>query len=294
MEEVNFQTLYDLQDYETLVKRTAALKDLNMIRYHIIGLLGMGANQMVLKIMLLKMPLIQKALPIFLKIHYEILKSHRQFPEHGLLLERYHNLPYINQEVEDLVSQIRILFQKPPHAQLKEVTQLFLDAFEKKDVEMLMDLIPQLKPIHLWSLKQTIKDLLTKSFPQRIKGMLVLALIDARYDEVISISKGEKILSFNPIDTVNPFKDGTFEGYQTEIDKLVKDPSIRQIAYSLLSTYMLTMVPFEIDPEYYFFRALTNIAYQYLKLKVPEIDEESTEKELIDRKRKHIETMIKM
>ncbi len=294
MEEVNFQTLYDLQDYETLVKRTAALKDLNMIRYHIIGLLGMGANQMVLKILLLKMPIIQKALTVFLKIHYEILKTNRTFPEHTMLLEAYQNLPYLNQEVEDWISQIKILFQKPPHIQIKETTQLFIDAFEKKDMEMLIDLIPQLKPIHLWSLKQTIKDLLTKAYPQRIKGMLVLALIDARYDEVISINKGEKTLSFNPIDTVNPFKDGTFEGYQSQLDGMIKDPSVRQIAYSILSTYMLTMVPFEIDPEYYFFRALTDIAYAYLKLKAPKMDEESSEIALIEEKRRHIEMMIKM
>ncbi len=294
MEEVNLQTLYDLQDYETLVKRTAALKDLNMIRYHIIGLLGMGANQMVLRIMLLKMPVIQKALTVFLKIHFEILKTHRTFPEHGMLLEAYQNLPYLNQEVEDWISQIRILFQKPPHIQIKETTQLFVEAYEKKDVEMLTDLIPQLKPIHLWTLKITIKDLLTKSYPQRIKGMLVLALIDARYDEVISISKGEKTLSFNPIDTVNPFKDGTFEGYQAELDGQIKDPSVRQIAYSILSTYMLTMVPFEIDPEYYFFRALTEIAYTYLKLKAPKIEEENSEIALIEKKRKHIETILKM
>ena len=54
------------------------------------------------------------------------------------------------------------------------------------------------------------------------------------------------------------------------------------------------MVPFEIDPEYYFFRALTEIAYAYLKLKAPKIDEESSEKAIIDKKRKHIEMMIKM
>ncbi len=85
MEEITLQTLYEQQDYETLVKRTASLSDLNMIRYHVIGLLGIGANQMVLRVMLAKFSLIQKALVIFLKIHYEILKNHRQFQEHALL-----------------------------------------------------------------------------------------------------------------------------------------------------------------------------------------------------------------
>ena len=294
MDHATFQNLYDRQDYATLVKQTAALSDLNMVRYHIIGLLGLGANQMVLTIMLAKFSLIQKALPIFLKIHYEILKTHRTFPEHAKLIEHYQNLPYISQEVEERVSQLQILYSKPANAQVKDTMTLFQEAYDQEDHEMLFDLIPQLKPIHLFTLKQTIKTLLTRPFPQRMKGMLVLALIDARYDEVIAITKGEKTLSFNPIDTVNPFNDETFASYQDTINSLTKDPSVRQVAYSLLSTYMLTMIPFEIDPEYYFFQGLISLAYSYLKMPPPPFDGDESEQTLIEKKRQHLEKILKM
>lgn len=289
-----FQQLYEQQDYQALVKQTAALTDLNMVRYHIIGLIGLGANQLVLKIMLAKFSLIQKALPVFLKIHYEILKSHREFPEHGLLLEQYHQLPYLNQEVEEHVSQIQRLYSKPPHAQIKDPLTIFLEAYEKENHDLLTDIIPQLKPLHLFQAKTQIKTLLTRPFPQLIKGMLVLALIDSRYDEVIPITKGEKTLTFNPIDTVNPFTDGTFETYQGQVDQLIKDPSVRQVAYSILSTYMLKMIPFAIDPEYYFFRALTKVAYDYLKMPDPVGDEDEDEQALITNKQKHLQTILKM
>lgn len=294
MDASTFQTLYEKQDYATLVKQTAALSDLNMIRYHLIGLLGLGANQMVLTIMLAKFFLIQKALPIFLKIHYEILKIQRTFPEHAKLIAKYQDLPYISQEVEERISQIHILYSKPIHSQVKDVMTLFQEAYDKEDYDLLMDLIPQLKPIHLFSLKQTIKTLLTRPFPQRMKGMLVLALIDAKYDEVIAITKGEKTLSFNPIDTVNPFADGTFETYQETLDGFIKDPSIRHIAYSLLSTYILSMIPFEIDPEYYFFQGLMQLAYAYLKMPIPPFDGDESEQALITKKRQHLEKILKM
>lgn len=289
-----YQSLYEQQDYETLVKQTASLSNLNMIRYHLIGLLGLGANQLILKIMVLKFTMIQQALSIFLKIHYEILKENRDFPEHALLIERYQSLPYLNQEVEAMVSQIKILFQKPPTTKPMDLYQLFLDAAEKQDHGLLMDLVPQLKPIHLFSAKATIKQLLVSMVPQRIKGMLVIALIDAKYDEVIVITKGDQSLSFNPIDTINPFADGTFEKYQSEIDALSKDPSIRQIAYSLLSTYMLAMVPFDIDPEYYFFSALISLAYTYLKLDPPLSYFNEEETKTILSKRMHLEAVLKM
>jgi hypothetical protein len=294
MEEISLQTLYEQQDYETLVKRTASLTDLNMIRYHVIGLLGMGANQMVLRVMLAKFAIIQKALVIFLKIHFEILKNNRQFQEHALLFEQYEQLPYLQQEVEEWVSKLKILFQKPPQSAYKDTLDMFLDAYEQENMDLLMDLIPQLKPIHLFSAKTQIKTLLTRPFPQRIKGMLVLALVDAKYDETISITKADKTLSFNPIDTVNPFQDGTFEDYQKQIDDMVKDPSVRQIGYSVLTTYMLTMIPFEIDPEYYFFKALVEIAYGYLKLNPPSLNETEDERVLIDKKKHHLETILKM
>jgi hypothetical protein len=294
MEEISLQTLYEQQDYETLVKRTASLTDLNMIRYHVIGLLGMGANQMVLRVMLAKFAIIQKALVIFLKIHFEILKNNRQFQEHALLFEQYEQLPYLQQEVEEWVSKLKILFQKPPQSAYKDTLDMFLDAYEQENMDLLMDLIPQLKPIHLFSAKTQIKTLLTRPFPQRIKGMLVLALVNAKYDETISITKADKTLSFNPIDTVNPFQDGTFEDYQKQIDDMVKDPSVRQIGYSVLTTYMLTMIPFEIDPEYYFFKALVEIAYGYLKLNPPSLDETEDERVLIDKKKHHLETILKM
>lgn len=289
-----YQQLYDNQDYEGLVKATAGLADLNMIRYHIIGLLGLGANQLVLKIMLAKFAIIQKALAVFLKIHYEILKTHREFPEHDLLLDRYETLPYLNQEVEERISQIRILFRKPPHTVVKDVYTLFIEAYQKEDHAMLVDLIPQLKPIHIFQAKETIKALLTRPFPQLAKGLLVLALIDFKYDEVIAITKGEKTLSFNPIDTVNPFADGTFETYQGQINDLIKDPSVRQVAYSLLSTYMIKMIPFEIDPEYYFFKALMLTSYDYLKMKMPLGDEDESELQLIEKKQKHLQQILKM
>jgi hypothetical protein len=93
---------------------------------------------------------------------------------------------------------------------------------------------------------------------------------------------------------VNPFLDGTFETYQKQIHGLAKDPSVRQIAYSILTTYMLTMIPFEIDPEYYFFKALIHIAYGYLKMTPPIGDEDEGELALISKKKHHLETVLKM
>jgi hypothetical protein len=289
-----YQQLYDQQDYQGLVKATAGLADLNMIRYHIIGLLGLGANQLVLKIMLAKFSIVQKALAVFLKIHYEILKTNRTFPEHEWLLDRYDALPYLSQEVEEKVSQIRILFQKPPHTEVKDVYMLFLEAYQKEDHALLIDIIPQLKPMHIFQAKTTIKQLLTRPFPQLAKGLLVLALIDYKYDEVIAVTKGEKTLSFNPIDTVNPFVDGTFATYQEQVNDLIKDPSIRQVAYSLLTTYMIKMMPFAIDPEYYFFKALILTSYDYLKMPPPPSDDDESERELIEKKQKHLQQILAM
>jgi hypothetical protein len=293
MEEINLQTLYEQQDYETLVKRTAALSDLNMIRYHVIGLLGIGANQMVLRVMLAKFSIIQKALVIFLKIHYEVLTLHREYPEHEDLMAAYDQLPYSSQDVEEWVSKIYILYRKPPHPVVKEIIDLFLEAYEKKDEGLLVDLVTQLKPIHVYQLRATLKDILLGHLNQHLKGLIVLTLIHARFDEVIQMSKGDQTLSFNPIDTSDPFDDGTFDQFKQMIDEGMKDPSIRHISYSILSTYILKMIPFEIDVEFYFIQAIRMLTYEYVRLPVPKLDFSEDDWALIDQKKKHIEEVLK-
>jgi len=280
-----YQTLYDQQDYETLVKRTIALTDLNMIRYHIIGLLGLGAHAMVLKTMLQKFAIIQKALITFLKIHYEIAKIDRGLLEHELLLSRYDALPYLSQEVDEKIQDIRRLLTKPSHIPVKDTLTLFLEAADKQNFSLLADIIPQLKPIHVFQAKTQIQTMLRSTIPNHIKGLLVIALIDVKYDDVVTVIRGEETLSFNPIDTVNPFLDGTFQSYQKRIDALIKDPSVRHIAYALLTTYMMAMLPFVIDPEFYFFQALVTLAHEYLRLPAPEFDGDESEQALIQKKK---------
>jgi hypothetical protein len=288
-----FQSLYEAQDYQALVKATAGLNDLHTIRYHLIGLLGLGANQLVLRVLLAKLHVLKPALTVFLKIHFEVLKLHREYPEHEDLIAAYDQLPYISQDVEEWVSKISILYRKPPHTVVKEIIDLFLEAYEKKDEGLLVDLVTQLKPIHVYQLRATLKDILIGHLNQHLKGLIVITLIHARFDEVIHMSKGDQTLSFNPIDTSDPFDDGTFDQLKQMIDEGMKDPSIRHISYSILSTYILKMIPFEIDVEFYFIQAIRMLTYEYVRLPVPKLDFSEDDWALIDKKKKHIEEVLK-
>jgi hypothetical protein len=290
---MNYQTLYQNQQYEELVKATASLSDLNMVRYHIIALLGLGKNQWVLKVMLAKLAMMKTTLPIFLKIHYEILKTDPSFPEHDDLLDAYQQLPYLNQDVEEWVSKIQILRQKPSHHQVKPLPTLILDAWQQGKEDLLTDLIPQCQAIHVFQLKEAFKSMLASKMSQTIKGLIVIAFIQAKYDEMITIYKGEKAIPFNPLDMVNPFATETYKQYQVKINETMKDPSLRQIAYSLLSTYVLKMIPFEIDGDFYFFEAIKFIAYDYLKVKRPDTDFDESEIALLNKKINHIRNILK-
>jgi hypothetical protein len=291
--ENNYQILYDNQDYEKLVKETDSLKDLNTIRYHIIGLLGMGAQPLVLRIMLAKLHILKPVLTMFLKIHHEILKQQRELPEHALLLEAYENLPYLSQETDEWIMKIRQLYLKPSHVKTLTTVDIVIEAEKKNDEAMLIDVIPQLKAMDVYQLKTVLKSMLLKTYSQHLKGLIVLALIHHRYDEKIDMQKGDQLLSFNPIDTVDPFQDGTFETYKLMLDEHIKDPSVRHIGYSILSTYLLKMIPFEIDIEYYFIQAIRFLTAQYLKMPMPKADLSDDDVNLIHKKKMEIEAVLK-
>jgi hypothetical protein len=291
--ENNYQTLYDNQEYEMLVKETASLKDLNTIRYHIIGLLGMGAQPLVLRIMLAKLNVLKPVLTMFLKIHLEILKQQRELPEHALLLDAYENLPYLSQETDEWIMKIRQLYLKPTHIKPMTSVEIVIEAEKKTDEAILIDVIPQLKAMDIYQLKTILKSMLLKPYSQHLKGLIVLALIQHRYDEKIDMQKGDQLLSFNPIDTVDPFQDGTFETYKTMLDEHIKDPSVRHIGYSILSTYILKMIPFEIDIEFYFIQAIKFLTAQYLKMPIPKGDLSDDDLNLILKKKLEIEAVLK-
>jgi len=288
-----YQTLYQQQDYEGLVKQTASLSDLNTIRYHIIGLLGLGAHQLVLRIILIKLPMIKSVLPMFLKIHAEILKEHRSFQEHLDLMEAYEQLPYLSQETDEGIHTIRRLYLKPPQAKILSLNEMIIEADAARNESLLIDLITQLKAIGVYQLKKQLKDMLLGTYSQHLKGVVVIAFIQHRFDETIDMLKEDKIISFNPIDTINPFENGTFEEYKLLLDEQIKDPSMRNISYSILSTYMLKMIPFAFDIEYYFIQAIRSLTHQYLKLPLVKFDVSEEELALIQKKHQEIESIIK-
>jgi hypothetical protein len=290
----DFQTLYQQQDFETLVEVTASLRDLNMVRYHVIGLLGLGANAQVLTVLRNKLSLIQPALNVFLKIHREILKQDSQLEAHDELLQAYDTLPYLNQEVEELVDELKRLYRRGDSKKPVDFLVTLKQALEQENEALLFDLIPQIQPIHLYQVREQVKAFLQQDGSQQLKGLLMLMLIDYKFDEVIALKKGKNLLQFNPIDAVNPFLDGTLNEAQEQLSRRVKDPSLLQVAQSLLSSYVLRMVPYEVDIEYYFLTALVSLARDYLQLPSEQEDFSESEKETLAKKRHHLETILKL
>lgn len=290
----DFQTLYQNQDFETLVDVTSRLEDLNMIRYHVIGLLGIGENARVLSVLKSKLMIIKPALSIFLKIHREVLKQNPELEQHELLLEAYEGLPYLNQEVEELLDELRRLFRRGPSKKPFDFLASLHQAFDHQNEALLLDLIPQIQPIHLYQVREKVKHFLQEDGSQQIKGLLMLMLIDYKFDEIIAIKKGKNVLQFNPIDAVNPFLNGTLQDAKEQLKHHIKDPSLLQIAQSLLASYVLRMVPYEVDIEYYFLKALVSLAREYLKLPLENDDFSESEHDLIAKKRHHLETILKL
>jgi hypothetical protein len=289
-----YQTLYQNQDFETLVDVTSSLRDLNMIRYHVIGLLGIGANAQVLVVLRNKLPILKPALHVFLKIHREILKQDPELEDHETLLEAYESLPYLNQEVEELIDELKRLHRRGSFKKPVDFLVTLNQAFDEENEALLLDLIPQIQPIHLYQVREKVKAHLQKDGSQQIKGLLMLMLIDYKFDEVIALKKGQQLLQFNPIDAINPFLNGVLKEAQEQLSRRIKDPSLLQVAQSLLSSYVLRMVPYEVDIEYYFQTALVALARDYLKLPPEHDDYSETEKETIAKKRHHLETILKL
>jgi hypothetical protein len=291
-DEALFLHLYEKQDFVALAEVTEALDSISAIRFHLIALLGLGEQRQALQVIRLKLQVLKPVLNVFLKIHLEILKLNKDLPEHGLLITAYDELPYLNQEADELIASIRMLYQKPFIQTSADQLKLWIEALKAKDIERIEAFIPQLKPIHIFQARQAIKDFLLLEGFDQTKGMLLLTLVDSRFDEVIGIQKATKLLQFNPIDTPNPFKDGTLKQLKQMLTDVIKDPSLLEISHALMVAYVLRMLPYEVDLDYYGTTAFVDVARTYLKLPVIDHGFSDDERELYEKKKQHFMTIL--
>ena len=266
----NLKTLMDRKDYEMVIKLTENTSDMNFLFYRISAFLAMGKGQDALSCIQVNRQILQHDMSLLVKIHIEILCLLGMFDEAYKELEYYKNLPYVSQEVEELLRDMPnfireeekklYLSKELNEEKLKEK----LKSKEQSDVLAALDLVRNKDVNHFLSEIQNIMI----NFPKQVvRSFALLLLVDKKLNLIVKFNHLGEIVNVNPAKLEAPFIGDEFNKFLRNMQTEFKNPAVSQDTVQILSSYIIYIYPEKVTTNYpVLMEALRNISYKYLRI----------------------------
>lgn len=268
----SYKTLFERESYDLILSLTEGDQTADSLFYRSLSFLALGKVEDAKNTLLKNEDYLYKEKPLlYMKSIFKLRFATHDF--RGALddFERFRNLPYVSQEVEEF---------------LKEAPELLSDAIEtnpftsvggnidikgvstsdKSDFQVLATLgkIDQSK------LKDYIPDIISIVSSDRsaeLKTYALLMLIAAGCKETVIFKKGRKTFKVIPDELIPPFVGRLDTIMLKRIASYGKDTSLRKTMNDLFNNYVLAVYPrksFSIIEEDLFFGGLLALARDYL------------------------------
>lgn len=210
-----------------------------------------------------------------MKMHFELLLSEKLFDEARIKLRHYENLPYISQEVEEFLRDMKVRIEDESHAK-KGSTLIPLDeVYETLETGTNQNEIAQtifsLKNYNINPLIDSLRIFLKrKDVHPNFRTYVLIYLVDQKYDSEIDFLLNDEILQVNPSKIEPPFMHQDFNEVCRQITLFANgDTSITETALHLFNCYILDTYPSDIyqDGIIELAQAFVYIALTYLNQK---------------------------
>lgn len=248
----SLKTLMDRKQYDLVLKITENSQDSLALFYRLSALLAVGRSEDALKLIKSKREILKSRLSILMKIHLEILCLLGKFDEAYDELKYYQELPYENQETEELLNSLpkyireeEIKFYKKKEVGQDELRQKLMSKNDN-DVLTALDAIREL-PLESFILP--IQNIL-RSYPkQSIRAFALLLLVARKYDKKVPYLYFDELKEVIPASLKEPFllkNIGTIDDLSQILQNNFHDPSLVQTIINLVSSYIVYTYPEEL------------------------------------------------
>ena len=186
-----------------------------------------------------------------MKIHFELLLSKGLFDEARLALKHYEDLPYVSQEVEELMREMKDRIEDESHPKSHHSFNIedIYDVLEKEtDSAKISQVLFNLKNynlnIYIDSLKIFMK---REDVNPNFRTYALILLIDEKYDEEVGFLSRLGLISVVPTKLNPPFMSNSFnETCRLITDKCNHDVSMIETALHLFNCYIIDTYPEDI------------------------------------------------
>ena len=281
----NLESLFNKKEYALILDLTKDSKDPKELLMRISCLVIQGKIDEALDEIEKNQSLIEKEYQLrLMKTHFELLLSKKLFDEARLALKHYENLPYVSQEVEEFMRDMKTRIEDESHPKSHQSFNLdeIYDVLEKEtDSAKISQVLFSLKNynlnIYIDSLKIFMK---REDVNPNFRTYALIVLVDAKFDEEVGFLSRNGLISVNPARIAPPFMTPTFnETCKLITEKCNHDVSMIETALHLFNCYVIDTYPEDIykDGPELMSSAFIRIAESYLNKLHSSYDEEVIE-----------------
>ena len=281
----NLESLFNKKEYNLILDLTKDSKDPKELLMRISCLVIQGKIDNALDEIEENQSLIEKEYQLrLMKTHFELLLSKKLYDEARLALKHYENLPYVSQEVEEFMRDMKTRIEDESHPKSHQSFDLdeIYDVLEKEtDSAKISQVLFSLKNynlnIYIDSLKIFMK---REDVNPNFRTYALIVLVDAQFDEEVGFLSRSGLIAVNPARITPPFMTPAFnETCKLITEKCNHDVSMIETALHLFNCYVIDTYPEDIykDGPELISSAFIRIAESYLNKLHSSYDEEVIE-----------------
>ena len=290
----NVKAMFDGKQYDLVIKYGLESSDVKDKLYVLSSMMILGKELDAINYINSNLDSLYESYPVkTLNAHFELLLKNRLYKDANKALKIYEDKPYVSQEVEELLRDLkeRIINEEHPSEKringLEEVNEILEKGNNNADIaKVLFSLKEYNFNGYVDSLSKLIKN--PNVHPSlRTYGLIVM--VDNSYSKEVSFLKGDKLLNVIPGKLTPPFLNKEQEEIMNNLHSLSENNiSLENTSVQLLNYYTMDIYPEVISKEEVELvsKALVALAKQYLQMEVSEHNEDTL------RKMKEIELII--
>ena len=278
----NLESLFEKKEYDLIIDLTKDSRDPKELLMRISCFIIKGKVDEALDEIEKNQPIIEtKYLLRLMKVHFELLLSKKLFDEARVELRHYENLPYVSQEVEEFLREMKDRIEEEAHPKSHQKFELdeIYDILEKEtEMSKVSQVLFSLKNYNLNIYIDSLKIFLKRSdVHPNFRTYALMVLIDEKYNEEVEFLSRNGLIKINPTKITPPFTSKEFnETCKLITEKSNHDVSMIETALHLFNCYIIDTYPediYKVGLEK-LSSAFIRIAESYLNKLLSSIDEE--------------------
>lgn len=249
----NLDSLFKKKQYELVISLTRESTDPKELFLRLSSLVCLAKSDEALNLIDKYQNIIEEKYPFqLMKLHFELLLSKRLFDEAKIALNHYENLPYISQEVEEFMRDMkeRIIDEEHPSnsSSIYSIDEVIEIIEKSRDNSEISKVIFNLKNYNINLLIDSLKKFMKRDdVHPNFRTYILILLIDNKINEEFEFLSINGIIKINPVKLEPPFMSNSFNEVCEKItNKGDKNVSLIETALHLYNCFIIDTYPIDV------------------------------------------------